>query len=193
MLRMKRLIPGRFISLVGFALALVIPIDAATFYVGVNRSHFSPAALTIEIGDTVVWENQDDFDDSHTTTSTLPFSNPDYWNGVLVDVGDTFAHTFNNTGIFNYDDQLDTGTGTITVVLPAVPGVTLDSPRREGNWFLFDATGLTPGRTNILKTSTNLISWTSVSTNVATDSSMTFTNTITLPPRFFRLLELSGQ
>jgi len=56
-------------------LAISIPMKAATFYVGVNGSHFSPATLTIEVGDTVVWEDQDNFGDPHTTTSTLPFLN----------------------------------------------------------------------------------------------------------------------
>ena len=59
--------------------------------------------LTIELGDTVVWENLDDTS-SHSTTSDLANSNPNYWNGLLVNSGDTFAHTFNSTGTFTYHD-----------------------------------------------------------------------------------------
>ena len=181
---------GSFGLLTGLILAVARPVEAATYNVTVNGSRFSPAALTIEAGDTVVWEDQDSFGDPHTTTSTLPFLNPNYWRGILVDPGDTFAHTFSNVGTFNYFDEADTGTGTITVIPPAPPGIVLESPRKEGTQFLFDATGLTVGKTNVLQASTNLISWTAIKTNVADNTAMTFTNAMTLPRRFFRLLEL---
>ena len=162
--------------------------EAATYNVGVNGSRFSPATVTIEVGDTVVWENLDDTS-SHSTTSDLPVFNPNYWHSILVNSGDTFAHTFNSTGTFTYHDQLDTGTGSVTVVLPAPPGIVLESPRKEGNQFLFDATGLTVGKTNVLLASTNLTAWTAISTNISANTSMTFTNATTLSRRFFRLLE----
>jgi plastocyanin len=166
-----------------------LSVQAANFTVTVNGSHFSPTALTIEVGDTVDWEDQDIFGDPHTTTSNLTFTNPNYWNGLLVDPGDVFSHTFNNVGTFAYHDQADTGTGTITVVLPAPPGIILTSPRKEGTQFIFDVTGLTVGKTNVLQTSTNLLSWTAIKTNVASSSTLTFTNTMTLPRRFFRVFE----
>ena len=176
---------GLLISLILF---LAPPAEAATHNVTVNGSSFSPAALTIEAGDTVIWENlEDNF--SHTTTSDLPFSNPNYWNGLMVNQSDTFAHTFNNVGTFTYHDKLDSGTGTITVTLPAPPGIVLESPRKEGSQFLFEATGLTVGKTNVLQASTNLTSWAAIKTNVAATTSMTFTNATTLPRRFFRLIE----
>ena len=178
---------GWFASVI---VALTWPGVAATYNVTVNGSHFSPSTLTIEVGDTVVWEDQDNFGDPHTTTSNLGIFNPNYWRGVLVDPGDTFAHTFSNVGTFNYFDEADTGTGTITVVAPPPPGIVLNSPRKEGAQFLFDATGLTVGKTNVLQASTNLISWTAIKTNVAADTAMSFTNAMTLPRRFFRLLEL---
>ena len=175
--------------LASLILLLTWPAVAATYTVTVNGSHFSPNALTIEVGDTVVWDDEDNFGDPHTTTSSLGIFNPNYWRGVLVDPGDTFARTFSNVGTFNYFDEADTGTGTITVILPAPPGIVLNSPRKEGAQFMFDATGLTVGKTNVLLTSTNLISWTAIKTNVAADTAMTFTNAMTLPRRFFRLLE----
>ena len=75
------------------------------------------------------------------------------------------------------------------MVLPAPPGIVLESPRKERNQFLFDATGLTVGKTNVLLASTNLTAWTAISTNLADSTSMTFTNATTLSRRFFRLLE----
>ena len=174
--------------LASLILSLALPAEATTHNVTVNGSSFSPAALTIEVGDTVIWENLDD-PFSHTTTSDLPFSNPNYWNGLMVNQSDTFAHTFNNVGTFTYHDQLDSGTGAITVTLPAPPGIVLESPRKEGGQFLFEATGLTVGKTNVLQASTNLTSWVTIKTNVADYTSMTFTNATTLPRRFFRLME----
>lgn len=176
--------------LVSLILAVARPAEATDYTVIVNGSHFSPAALTIEVGDTVIWDDEDNFGAPHSTTSTLPVFNSNYWRGILVDPGDTFAHTFNNVGTFNYFDEADTGTGTITVILPAPPGIVLNSPRKAGSQFLFDVTGLTVGKTNVLQASTNLISWTAIKTNVAADTSLTFTNAMTLPRRFFRLLEL---
>ncbi len=182
-------VSGGFGLFTGLILLVAPPLEAATHNVTVNGSGFSPGALTIEAGDTVVWENLDDVF-SHTSTSDLPFFNANYWNGVMVDQFDTFAQTFMNVGTFAYHDQLDTGTGTITVIPPAPPGIMLESPRKEGGQFLFDATGLTVGKTNMLQASTNLTSWTAIKTNIAANAAMTFTNTMTLPCRFFRLLEL---
>ena len=190
MQRMKTaFVSGSFSLLTGLIFTLTIPIKAADAYVTVNGSHFSPANVTIEVGEKVTWENlEDNF--SHTTTSTLPFFNANYWRGIMVDQFDTFAHTFNSVGTFTYLDETDSGTGSVTVILPAPPGIVLESPRKVGNQFLFDATGLTVGKTNVLQASTNLTSWTAISTNLAAASSMTFTNATTLSRRFFRLLEL---
>jgi hypothetical protein len=66
----------------------------------------------------------------------------------------------------------------------------LAAPRLDGGQFQFGATGLTVGRTNLIQVSTNMISWTPLSTNVAKDFSMTFTNASGLRGQFFRLLEL---
>jgi plastocyanin len=179
---------GSFGVFIGLILSIALPAGATTYYVTVNGSSFSPATLTVEPGDTVVWENLEDF--PHTTTSDLSLFDPNYWDGLLVGQGDTFAHTFNNVGTFTYHDELDSGTGTITVSLPAPPGIMLESARQEGSQFLFAATGLTVGKTNVLQASTNLTSWVAIKTNVANNASLTFTNATTLPCRFFRLVEL---
>src|SRR5664279_4387404 len=104
----KKLLFNCFGLLTSLFLAVALPAEAATTNVTVNGSIFSPDALAIEVGDTVVWENLDDTF-SHTTTSDLVFSNPDYWDGLMVNQFDTFAHTFNNVGTFTYHDQADSG------------------------------------------------------------------------------------
>lgn len=164
-------------------------LQAASHFVGVDDFGFFPATLTIDQGDDVTWINTDDFF-PHTTTSSLPFTNPDYWHTILVDQFDTFSKTFNNLGTFNYSDQFEGNFGSITVVTPAPTGITLTSPRIEGGLFLFDATGLTVGNLHVLQSSTNLTSWTSLSTNLTVNSTTTFTNAVTLNQKFFRVYEI---
>ena len=185
----KGLLRGALSLITGLLFLIGLQIQAAVYYVGVDGSGFSPATLPIEVGDTVIWVNNDDTF-PHTTTSDLPFFNANYWDGTLVDQSDTFSQTFNNAGTFTYRDQLDIGTGTIIVSVPsATPVITLESPRLTGGQFLFEATGLTVGKTNVLLSSTNLTSWTSIRTNVAAGSSMTFTNATSPGQRFFQVME----
>jgi len=80
-------------------------------------------------------------------------------------------------------------TNSIRITVTA-PSVGLVGPRMSGGQFLFDASGLTAGRTNVLQTSTDFGSWISIETNVAAGSSATFTNAATAQHRFYRLLEL---
>ena len=170
----KKFSSGGFGMLTTLILLVALPAEAATYDVTVNGSSFSPDALTIDVGDTVVWENLDDTS-AHSTTSDLSVINPNYWNGL---------------GTFTYRDQLDSGTGSITVIRSLPPVIILESARNEGGQFLFAATGLTAGKTNVLQASTNLTSWVAIQTNVANGVSLTFTNATTLPRHFFRLVEL---
>lgn len=164
---------------------------AATYNVTVNDSGFAPALLTIEVGDTVIWENVDESDFPHSTTSDLSPIDSNYWNGPLFSLGDNYPHTFYSVGAFTYYDQGSSGTGSITVMPPSViPAITLESPRLTDGKLLFEATGLTDGKTIVLSSSTNLTSWTAIQTNVVAGSSMTFTNATDIPCQFFRLMEL---
>jgi plastocyanin len=172
-------------------LCTIFLVRGETFYVSVDGSGFSPASLPIHVGDTVVWENVDDFDFPHTATSTLDIFDPNYWNGTMTGNGDTFPWTFNNAGTLDYADQVDVGTGTI-IVSPAVttPAINLESQRIEGGQFLFEATGLTVGKTNVLFASTNLSSWLPVVTNVADNAISTLTNSVAAGYWFYRVAEL---
>ncbi len=185
----KKFLPGAFSRIAGLLLASGLQIQAATHYVGVSDAGFSPATLPIATGDTVVWVNYDETF-PHTTTSDLSFFDPNYWDGVLVSEFDTFSRTFNNAGSFMYYDQLGPGRGTITVGVPVPTLIVLESPRIESDSLVFEATGLTPGQSNVLQSSTNLSSWTSLSTNLALTSSMTFTNPANSDRRYFRLFQM---
>lgn len=188
---MKNALPFRcfnlFASLIVFAAGQVM---AATHYVTVDDSGFSPNTLTIDVGDTVNWENMDMEDFPHTTTSDPSVAYPDNWDYLLVGLGENVNVTFNDAGTFTYHDTAGTGTGTIIVNQPVLSVITLESPRLAGGQFVFGATGLTVGKTNVLETSTNLTSWVAVQTNVADNVSLTLTNTVVLPRQFFRLVQL---
>ena len=177
--------------IVATLLAATLQSRAALQFVGVDERGFLPATLNINVGDTVMWINLDELD-SHTTTSDLQFPDPDAWHAILFEYDDTFAKVFNNVGTFTYRDQLDTGIGTIVVtpVNEPSPEVALASPRMVGSQFLFEATGLTVGKENVLEFSTNLIHWTALSTNLADNSSMTFTNGVNPGTRYFRVYQL---
>jgi plastocyanin len=81
-------------------------------------------------------------------------------------------------------------TNAITITVGSVGPVTLAAPRISAGQFLFNVTGLTTGKTNLLQTSTNLLSWKSANTNIAASASMTVTNVPSSGPHYFRILQL---
>jgi plastocyanin len=81
----------------------------ATHTIEIGDGFFSPASLTVAVGDTVTWTNVDD--SPHTVTATGAFDSGNL-NG-----GQTFSHTFDAVGTFTYvclyHDEM---VATITVV-----------------------------------------------------------------------------
>lgn len=92
-----------------------------------------------------------------------------------------------------FDTVGATATNQVTIYVQNPVPVTLTAPKIIGGHFVFDGSGLIAGKTNVLQTSTNLFSsanWVSVSTNIAANSTMSFTNAISFNRRFFRLIQL---
>ena len=101
------------------------------------------------------------------------------------------AGTYILTAI-SYDNLGATATNQITVFV-GNPGLSLSSPRLVNGAFVSDVAGLTVGKTNVILISTNLASgsnWVPWMTNVATASSLSFTNPVGSTRQFFRLLQL---
>jgi plastocyanin len=170
------------------SVCLAAQTGAATFSVSVDDTGFSPATLSINVGDTVIWVNIDE-NFTHTATSDLQVSDPDYWLTELFFTGASGTNTFSNPGTFTYRDDVDpNNTGTIIVTGPQA--IVLQVPRIVGSQFLFDVSGLTPGQTNVVQSSTNLVQWSAVSTNIGSASSMTITNTVSPGQKLFRVVEL---
>jgi len=70
---------------------------------------FSPSSLTVKVGDTITWTNNDNHD--HTVTS-----NTGTFNSGNIANGSTFSFTFNTAGTYSYNCSIHTSmTGTIVV------------------------------------------------------------------------------
>jgi hypothetical protein len=106
------------------------------------------------------------------------------------------AVTVPHTGPFPYIDEMTADTGTL-VVNPSTPPqptpATLSDPKRlpDGR-FEFTLNNLTPGKTNVIQASTNLVTWANLSTNVVSSSSELYTDdrAAAFSRRFYRLWHL---
>jgi hypothetical protein len=152
----------------------------------VDASGFTPNALAIDVGDSVLWVNLDTAS-PHSTTSDRPAGDLDHWDVTLNHL-EIHTHTFVRSGTFTYHDTVGGAMGTIIVNALVVPR--LEAPSAANGQFIFEATGLTVGKTNVLQASTNLTSWLPLQTNTAASSSMNFSNAISTGRRFYRLVEI---
>ena len=81
-----------------------------------SNACYSPADITINVGDTVQWNNSDDM--PHTMTSgILKEGGPDgVFDSGLKMKGDTYEFTFNDAGTYGYFCQVHPWmTGSVTV------------------------------------------------------------------------------
>jgi len=77
---------------------------------------FEPANVTINVGDTVTWTNNGDI--VHTATSTEPSG---AFDSGLVNPGETFAHTFDAPGTYQYICSVHPNMMGTVVVQPETP------------------------------------------------------------------------
>ena len=84
--------------------------------VGVTNNVYTPADITITVGETIEWQNTEGFHNVNGTQTTYP-DNPESF-GNMTGTGWTFQHTFNTAGTYDYqcDPHVSFGMiGTITV------------------------------------------------------------------------------
>jgi len=76
---------------------------------------FDPQDLTVQVGETVTWTNNDDV--PHTVTAGTPdMPTPEEFDSGVLQPGDTFTYTFDEAGTFDYFCTLHPDmTATITV------------------------------------------------------------------------------
>ena len=83
---------------------------------------FSPDELTINVGDTVVWDNQGGFHNVNGSQQSYPDNPESFGNGAAANAPWMFSHTFTVPGVYDYqcDVHFSSGmTGKITV-MPAM-------------------------------------------------------------------------
>jgi plastocyanin len=87
-----------------FAVGSAVAADETVNIVGLQ---FEPADITVSVGDTVTWEVTESIGAVHSVTSGEPGGADigaefDSGDDGLVEVGETFAHTFETAGTFAY-------------------------------------------------------------------------------------------
>jgi hypothetical protein len=144
---------------------------------------FDPPVVQIMAYEAVFWTNLDPFTLDTRVTFDGGFS-------FLLENLTTQGVVFEEPGVYEYWDDGAENLGTVIVLEPPPTGILLEFPRFEGNQFVFDVSGLSFGKTNVVQVSTNLVAWVSVSTNENLSATMSFTNNATLPVSFYRVIEL---
>jgi len=95
-------------------LALISPVErnasaATTYIVYMDGLTFKPETISVQVGDTVVWTNNDTF--LHTTTA-----DGGAWDSGDMSQGDTFPFTFTAPGTYSYRCSFHASmTGTVIV------------------------------------------------------------------------------
>ncbi|MFO0753949.1 MAG: S-layer homology domain-containing protein [Thermodesulfovibrionales bacterium] len=92
---------------------------AATVDVSMQDFSFSPQSITVSVGDTVRWTNNQG---THTATSGTNCSPDGTWDSGILAQSQSFSRTFTEAGTFPYFCSLHCGSGmTGTVVVNAAP------------------------------------------------------------------------
>ena len=85
------------------------PTAPTTHYIDIENFAFSPSSITINVGDTIIWTNNDAA--SHTVTS-----DDGLFNSGGISQSNTWSYTFNSAGTFGYHCAPHPGmTGTVIV------------------------------------------------------------------------------
>jgi plastocyanin len=108
---MKKLIVLAAVGLATLAVAGSAGADTKT--VQITRQGFTPAATTINVGDSVTWRNAD-------TVSHQVVANDGSFASPVLKAGDTYTFTFQKAGKVGYHDSFATKkTGSVTANAPA--------------------------------------------------------------------------
>ncbi|MBP0134404.1 MAG: cupredoxin domain-containing protein [Nitrosarchaeum sp.] len=84
---------------------IIIPTGTSSPGCETSNKCFSPASITINVGDTVEWKNSDTT--PHTITSGSPSDGPSgVFDSSLIKSGNSFEFTFNESGSYDYFDMI---------------------------------------------------------------------------------------
>jgi LysM repeat protein len=95
-----------------------MPSGGATVAVSMQNIAFNPASLTVHVGTTVVWTNNESDGIQHTVTSGAPGAPSGVFDSGTLNPGQSFRFTFNSTGTFAYYCRIHGAhmTGSVTVI-----------------------------------------------------------------------------
>jgi plastocyanin len=115
-------IAGLAVMILASLLVSVGPVArAANQWVTVGDFFFDPGSITINVGDTVTWQNNAT-STPHTATSTSAPSGGAFDSGTISAGGGMYTHTFTIAGTYNYHCTLHptlmSGTITVTSAIP---------------------------------------------------------------------------
>jgi len=97
------------------------PAAASAYQVAIKGYAFSPKALTVAVGDTVTWTNEDSA--PHTVTVT---SGPEKFDSGTLQQGESFSYTFTKAGTYDYYCAVHPDmTASVTVRSAASPSPTV--------------------------------------------------------------------
>jgi len=114
-------IPGRVLFMIAVFLLLTVNSYSAVVDVRIVNFSFVPATITVNVGDTVRWTNNDGV--LHSTTSGTNCQPSHVWDSGLLPISGIFTQTFNSPGTFPYFCSKHCFTGTVVVSSssPATP------------------------------------------------------------------------
>ncbi len=155
-----------------------------------NAVFSSPATFTVQASAS---------DTADDTVAAVEFflGTSDSTNSIGADFSPPYSASVTNLSAGTYrliavatDYYSGQATNSITITVSNGSAISLSTPRITANQFLFEVAGLTVGKTNVIQTSTNLTSWSTIQTNVAGSSSTTITNATGPGPNFYRVIQL---
>jgi plastocyanin len=99
--------------------------------VEVSSNVFTPADITIDIGQTVLWENTGGSHNVNGTQNTFPNNPSSFSSGAPSSSNWTYTYTFNQTGLYNYQCDPHAGLGMVGTVTVIDPNAADDYPVRS--------------------------------------------------------------
>ena len=105
-----------FLAPVAVAIALLAApaVRAETVHVGIKDFMYTPMTVTVPVGTTVQWINLDDI--PHTVVEKTKA-----WRSPALDTNDTYSHTFDKAGTYEYFCGLHPQMVAKVIVTPAAP------------------------------------------------------------------------
>ncbi len=88
-----------------------VPVTGSAAKVIINNFAFDPATITIKVGQTVTWTNQD-------TPAHTVVADDNSWKSPDISTGSSFSHTFTTAGTFSYHCSIHPKMKAVVIVTP---------------------------------------------------------------------------